>query len=368
MEAIGPMSKPTSQPTKNPPEERAVPVISGSRNLSVLTRRGVLGAIAAAPFVLRSGRALAEEPLSLRVDFAPWGVQSALHLAMAKGWFKDDGLNVDLQDGTGSLNTINLVAAGNVDVGLVQLGLLAIARSKGLPVTSFAGFMRKGDLATLVDAKSGPKTAKELAGKKIVCFAASPWAPFIDVYLKRIGLERGEGPDKVNVVMVSPAAMVSTYASGGADGFMSLKEFGEPYVEQARPAHSILAVDVGIAFPSYGLIVSDETLGKRKDLLARLVANQSRAWQYLFADPAHIDEGARAIMANRADKQLNFDVLRGQTALCKEFIDTENTKGKPLGWQSPDDWKKTLAMMAEAGQAKADANINDFFTNDLLKS
>jgi len=25
-------------------------------------------------------------------------------------------------------------------------------------------------------------------------------------------------------------------------------------------------------------------------------------------------------------------------------------------------------MMVEAGQAKADANINDFFTNDLVKS
>jgi NitT/TauT family transport system substrate-binding protein len=362
------MSKPTNSPKTNLLQEGAVPAISGSKNAAGLTRRALLGGVAAAPFVLRSGRALADEPLSVRVDFAPWGVQSALHLSMAKGWFKEDGLSVDLQDGTGSLNTINLVAAGNVDVGLVQLGLLAIARSKGLPVTSFAGFMRKGDLATLVDAKSGPKTAKELAGKKIVCFANSPWAPFIDVYLKRIGFERGEGPDKVNVVMVSPAAMAPTFVSGGADGFMSLKEFGEPYVEQTRPAHSILAADVGIAFPSYGLIASDETLKKRPDLLAKLVANQSRAWQYVFADPAHIDEGARAIMANRADKQLNFDVLRGQTALCKEFIDTENTKGKPLGWQSPDDWKQTLAMMVEAGQAKADANINDFFTNDLVKS
>lgn len=362
------MSKPTNSPTRNLLEEGAVSTITGSENALGLTRRALLGSVVVAPFVLRSGRALADEALSVRVDFAPWGVQSALHLSMAKGWFKEDGLNVDLQDGTGTLNTINLVAAGNVDVGLVQLGMLAIARSKGLPVTSFAGFLRKGDLATLVDAKTGAKTPKELAGKKIVCFANSPWAPFVDVYLKRIGLERGEGPDKVNVVMVSPAAMVPTYASGGADGFMSLKEFGEPYVAQARPARSILAADVGIAFPSYGLIATDATLKKRKDLLAKLVANQSRAWQYIFADPAHIDEGARAIMANRPDKQLNFDILRGQTALCKEFIDTDNTKGKPLGWQSPDDWKKTLALMVEAGQAKADANINDFFTNDLVKS
>src|ERR1700757_2218485 len=135
------MSRPTNSPTTNLREEGVVPGMSGSKNTAGLTRRVLLGGVAAAPFVLRSGRALADEPLSVRVDFAPWGVQSALHLSMAKGWFKEDGLNVDLQDGTGSLNTINLVAAGNVDVGLVQLGLLAIARSKGLPVTSFAGFM-----------------------------------------------------------------------------------------------------------------------------------------------------------------------------------------------------------------------------------
>ncbi|ABD07789.1 conserved hypothetical protein [Rhodopseudomonas palustris HaA2] len=358
------ISKSVKSPSTGLFGEGAVPASSGSN--ARLSRRTLIGGALAAPFVLRSGRALADEPLSVRVDFAPWGVHSGLHLSKAKGWFKEDGLNVDLQDGTGTLNTINLVAAGNVDVGLVQLGMLAIARSQGLPVTSFAGFLRKGDLATLVDAKAGPKTPQDLAGKKIVCFANSPWAPFVDVYLKRIGLSRGEGPDKVNVVMVSPAAMVSTYASGAADGFMSLKEFGEPYVEQARPARSLLAADVGIAFPSYGLIATDATLAKRKDLLAKLVANQRRAWDYIFADPSHIDEGVRAIIANRPDKQLNFDILKGQTALCKEFVDTENTKGKPLGWQSPADWKATIAMMAEAGQAKADADVSGFFTNDLV--
>jgi NitT/TauT family transport system substrate-binding protein len=321
-----------------------------------------------APFVLRSGRALAADTLSIRVDFAPWGVHSALHLAQVKGWFKNDGLDVDLQDGTGTLNTINLVAAGNVDVGFVQLGPMAIARAQGLPVTSFAGYLRKGDLAVLVDAKSGPKSPKDLAGKKIVCFANSPWAPFVDPYVKRIGLERGEGPGKVNVVMVSPAAMVSTYAAGGADGFMSLKEFGEPYVAGPRPARSFLAADFGIMFPSYGFIATDATIAKRRDELAKLAANQSRAWAYIFADPAHIDEAVKAIIADRPNKQLSPAILEGQTVLCKEFLDTPNTKGKPLGWQTAEDWKQAVASMSEAGLIKSDVKIADFYTNDLIKS
>lgn len=332
------------------------------------TRRAVAGGLLAAPFVLRGSRAFAADTLSVRVDFAPWGVQSALHLSNVKGWFKKDGLNIDLQDGTGTLNTINLVAAGRVDVGLVQLGPMAIARAQGLPVTSFAGYLRKGDLAVLVDKQSGPKSVKELAGKKVVCFANSPWAPFVDSYIKRIGLARGEGADKLNVVMVSPAAMVSTYVAGGADGFMSLKEFGEPYVAEARPARSFLAADVGIMFPSYGLIATDATLAKRKDELARLANNQTRAWNYIFAAPAHVDEAVQAIITDRPNKQLNPAILKGQTVLCKEFLNTAHTVGKPLGWQSVDDWKQAVASMSEAGLMKADAKIAEFYTNDLIKS
>jgi NitT/TauT family transport system substrate-binding protein len=339
-----------------------------SRRSLGLTRRAAVGGMLAAPLVVRGGRTFAEEALSVRVDYIPWGLHSALHLANAKGWLKTDGLAADLQDGIGTLHTINLVAAGNVDVGLVQLGPMAIARAQGLPVTSFAGLLRKGDLAVMVDAQTGPKTVKELAGKKIVCFANSPWVPFIDTYLKRVGLGRGEGPGKVNVVMVSPAAMVPTYAAGGADGFMSLREFGEPYVDETRPAHSFLAADVGIIFPSFGLIATEATLAKRKDVLAKIAGRQSQAWEYILADPAHIDEAVQAVISSRPNQQLIPAIIKRQTVLCQEFFDTPHTKGKPLGWQSAEDWKQALALMYETGVLKSAVSISDCYTNDLIKS
>lgn len=335
---------------------------SASKRGSSLSRRTFLSGAVAAPLVLRGGRAFADDALSVRVDFAPWGVHAPLHLSHAKGWFKEANLAVDLQDGTGTLNTINLVAAGSVDVGLVQLGPMAIARGQGLPITSFAGFLRKCDLAVLVDAKTGPKTPKELAGKKLACFASSMWAPYIDTYIKRIGLTRGEGPNQVNVVMVSPVTMVPTYAAGGVDGFMSLKEFGA-YVDETRPTHSFLTTDVGLSIPSYGFIATEQTMQKKKDVLTRLAASQRKAWEYTFAAPEHIDEAAKATLANRADKQLNLTVIRKQVALMQEFLDTPSTKGKPIGWQSEDDWKDALALMVETGQIKDGTKPSAYYTN-----
>src|SRR4051812_23297891 len=73
-------------------------------------------------------RASAQDKLSVRLDFSPWGVQSAMHLAKNKGWFKEANLDVDIQDGRGSGNTIQLVNAGQADVGQVQVGLVGSAR------------------------------------------------------------------------------------------------------------------------------------------------------------------------------------------------------------------------------------------------
>src|SRR5258708_6517589 len=141
-----------------------------SARSGALTRRALLGTMAAFPLIgqTRFARAQAAEALSVRVDFAPWGVHAALHLAQAKGWLKEDNLAVDIQDGTGTLSTINLVAAGKVDVGFVQLGPMAIAPASGLPIKSFAGYLRTGALARVVYSLNGPITTNDLAGKKIV--------------------------------------------------------------------------------------------------------------------------------------------------------------------------------------------------------
>ena len=335
-----------------------------------LTRRTLLGSalVTSVAGSGRSARAQSPEALSVRLDFAPWGVHAALHLAQQKGWFKAAGLEVDVQDGTGTLTTINLVGAGRSDVGLVQLGPMAIGRSNGVPVRSFAGFLRRVDLAMLVDKKTSGQDPKELAGRKIVCFAGSTAAPFIDVYLRRIGLQRGDGPKQVNVVMVSPASMVSTYASGGADGFMSLKEFGEPLVMKSRPARSFLAGDAGINYPSYGFIATDDTIAKRAGALRKLNATQVQAWQYIQADPTHVDEAAAAIIAQRPNSQLDPDVLRAQIVGCREFFDTPNTHEHPMGWQASEDWRLAIASMTEAGLLKDIVSPETFYTNDLIRA
>jgi len=309
---------------------------------------------------LGAGKAFADM-LTVRLDFSPWGVHAGMHLAEAKGWFDEAGLDVDLQDGKGTINTIQLVGSGQVDVGQVQLGLMALARENGLPLKSFAGWARRGDLAVLVDVNSDIESVADLEGKKLVTFTASPWVPYIDNFLAAGGLTR----DDVSILMVAPPAMVGTYASGEADGFMTVGPFGLPLASKSRPAKQILMDDAGVTFPSYGLIAQESTLEERRDELAGLAQVQQRAWEYIFE--GNVEEAADAIISGRPDGNLNRDVLIGQIEAYRDFFHTERTRDLPIGVQSAEDWADALAAMEAADIIKPGQRAEDFFTNELLR-
>jgi NitT/TauT family transport system substrate-binding protein len=283
-----------------------------------------------------------------------------MHLAQEKGWFTAEGVAVDIQDGRGSGNTLQLVNAGQADVGQIQVGLIAQARANGATVKSIAGFGRRTDLAVLVDRDSPIKTVQDFKGKSIVVFAASPWAPFIDSWLKAGGLNR----ETVNVMFVDPAALWGTYTAKRADGLMSTVPSAIPVAEAPRPSKAVLASDAGVAFPSYGLIATEKTLAERKPALQRMVKIQARAWDYLRS--GHIDEGVEAMLKQRPDAKLDAKVTREQIRLTIDFFDTPATEGKPIGWQAEQDWIDALRSLEAAGAIKAGWKPSDYYTNELI--
>ena len=92
--------------------------------------------------------------LSIRLAWLPSGYQAPFFLAEKKGWYKKAGIEVTLTQGTGSATSVQLVGAAQYDAGEAALSDMAFARSKGMPLTSIADFLRKGDLVLLVAADS----------------------------------------------------------------------------------------------------------------------------------------------------------------------------------------------------------------------
>ncbi len=308
---------------------------------------------------ITGGAAAQSEPLKVRLDWTPWGSHAPIHLAMQKGWFKQAGLDVSVEDGNGSVTTVQLVGAGNFDVGHASLAPMMIARDKGLPVRAIANFARKNDIGLLVPRGGAIKGPKDLAGKKIVFTAGSLEAPFLDTFLAKGGLKR----EQVELVSVEAAAKVPTYAANRADGVFSTVPFVQPAVEASRPSDAVLFSDYGLQFPSFGLVSSEERIKARGPALRRFASIVCGAWEYIMN--GHEDEAVQAIIAQRPQAKLDPKVLRGQIDALKGYFGTAASKGMPVGMMADADWAEGVKTMASVKLIK-DAKASEFYTNSLL--
>jgi NitT/TauT family transport system substrate-binding protein len=166
------------------------------------------------------------------------------------------------------------------------------------------------------------------------------------------------------MIYVAPATLFATYAAGQADALLSLGPFALPLVNPRRKSRAILAADYGIVYPSFGLVVKEDSIVARKELIAGLVKVAMRSWKYTY--DGHEDEAVNAIEILRPGVKLDRTALLEQLRLYRDFIDTPNSQGQPMGAQNEKDWEAAIKSMEVAGLLKPGHQPREYFTNEFL--
>jgi NitT/TauT family transport system substrate-binding protein len=303
---------------------------------------------------------MAADAIRVRLDWTPWGDQAPFHLAQQSGLFKKYDLDVSIDDGNGSVATVQIVGNGEYDVGHASLAPMAIARSKGLPVKAIAGFIQQNDIGLLVPKDAGIKSAADLKGKKIAFTAGSLEAPFIDRFLASGKLKR----DDVELINVDAAGKAGLYMTGRTDAAFSSVPFFLAVVNSKRPSTAVRFSDAGLQFPSFGLFATEKTIAAKHEALKRFVSIVAGCWAYIFH--GHEDEGVKAIIAARPQSKLDPKVLREQIDTLKDYALTDAVRSLPPGTMAQSDWQQALTTLSEGGLLGAPVEAKDVFTNDLV--
>lgn len=319
----------------------------------------LLRSIMALAFALIATAASAE-PLTLRLDFLPTGYHAPIFLALEKGWFQKAGVDLTVIDGNGSATTVQLVGSGQVDIGHAALSVMAVAKAKGLPLTSVAAVFRKGDIALLLPAESPIKSVKDLAGKTIAYASSSFEAPFMDVFLATGGQTR----DTVKLQNMDAGSKTATVIAGTVDGVMGSDVNQLPLINAKRPARALTFSEIGLNLPGYGLVVSPDTLKKKGDVIKKFASVLSGAWTYALA--GHEQEAVDAIIKQRPEARLDPAIVLGQIGESRKHLFTPSTEKLPIGMQSEEDWKQALEVLVKSGAIPEAGKPTDYFTNDYF--
>jgi NitT/TauT family transport system substrate-binding protein len=335
--------------------------IRSQREVKV-TRRSILAGAAASGIATIGSRrpALAADVLTVRLDWSTHGMHAPFFLAIKKGWFKAADLEVKIEDGNGSTTTVQLVGSGQFDIGHAALAPAAMGRAKGLPITSVAGFVRKGDTGVLVPREKGWSKPSDLIGRKVIYTAGSLEGPFVRPFFEKNGVQLAN----LSLLNVDASAKVGLYFTGEADAAISTVPFILPIAENKRPSSGILFADFGLDLPGFGLVVQPDNLKSKKQAITRFTSIICGAWSYILS--GREQEAVEAIREHRPNAPLSNDLLIAQIGAYKPFFYTKNTANLAPGLQSEADWTKTVSDLEQADAIPRGTKATDYFVNDYI--
>lgn len=152
------------------------------------------------------------QKLTLMLDWFVNPNHGPVVIAKQLGYFKDQGLEVDIQEPADPSTPPKLVAAGKVDLAISYQPSLTLAVAAGLPLIRSATLIATPLNTLMVLAKGDIKTLADLKGKKIGIAIAGNEEAIIGTMLKQAGVKYSD----VKIIHVG-WALSSSLASGKVD-------------------------------------------------------------------------------------------------------------------------------------------------------
>lgn len=300
-------------------------------------------------------------PISLRLSWIAEGYDAATFLAQAKGYFKDEGLDVTIGEGNGSGTTTKLIGNKSDDIGYGDAATVAKAIATGVPVKVVAVMFQKSPLGTIYNVDSGIKEPKDLEGARIGDTPGSGTSQIFPAFLGLAGVDKS----KIEIVNIDPSSLNQTLLTGRIDGFNSYPMENVPILNaKGGKVDSIEWADYGLSMLGTGVTVNNDTIKERPEVVRGFLKALARGWEYSIEHP---DEAVDALLkaypkAAGGDRDTALEQFRR----ASEKLHTDHTKDKPIFWMAEEDWTSTQEILAKYAGLKGTRPIDEYYTNEFV--
>lgn len=298
---------------------------------------------------------------SLRLDFVATGYHAPFYLGVTKGFYREQGIDLQVQEGKGSANSATLVGTGADDLAFADATTTARLIAQGLPVKVVLGIFQKPTLAIFFPASGKINKPADLKGTRISMCPPDGMAQYVPAYLEAVQLKATD----VEFVNVDCSVKYTAVAQGRADAVASYMTAGRPLLAAVGVTNSrdFEYADAGVFLPSHGIVASLKTIQENPKLIERFNVATVKSWDAAKQDP---DAAIAAFIAANSLQKGHEVVLREALVSSFAYIGTPGTAGKPFGWQSPEEWEKAKSVLVKYTGMPATAPVASFFTNDLV--
>ena len=244
--------------------------------------------------------AQAADDVTLQLKWVTQAQFAGYYVALDKGFYADEGLNVTIKPGGPDIAPAQVIAGGGADVVLDWMPSALASREKGLNVVNIAQPFASSGMMLTCRKDSGIASPADFAGKTLGVWFFGNEYPFLS-WMSQLGLSTDGGDDGVTVL--KQGFNVDPILQGQADcvSTMTYNEYWQIIDAGLTPDDLIVFKyeDQGVATLEDGMYVLEENLNDAAfvDRMVRFVRASMAGWKWAEENP---DAAAMIVLDNDA--------------------------------------------------------------------
>jgi NitT/TauT family transport system substrate-binding protein len=283
-------------------------------------------------------------------------------LGLERGYFTQEGIDLDIQEGRGSGVTVQAVAAGTAQFGYVDVPTMIKAAAKGAPVMAVGVALQTSPMSVMGFAEKNIKTPADIKGKIVAVTPGDSMSQIWPLFLKKTNLKEtdfqqvaGDAQTKLNAVVNGQADLLLGYVM---DQAIKLQDATK------KPVLPIRFADYGVNMVSSGIVVNKELLQKNPDLVKRFMRAATRSLEEAAKNP---EAAVDAMLKANPKSGIRDSALVGMKATAALYKGPDNPNDRPFR-VSPKNMQDSFVLLVEyGGLDKASAGkAEDYYTNAFL--
>jgi NitT/TauT family transport system substrate-binding protein len=320
----------------------------------------LVGVVAIAILILSwSGWASAADKVTLNINWFFLGDHSPYFVATDKGWYKEENLEVNIVPGKGSADVAKKIDVGSAEFGIVDTGVLIVARAQGAKVKVVSMLFDKSPYCMFMHKDSGINSPKDLVGKKI----GAPPGDAQRTIFPALATVHNFDAGKVTFVNIAPEAKYAALAARQVDVIFDFYS-GAPLLYKAVPQEQIkfmMFADLGVDVYSNAIVVRDAYVKENPGMIKRFVKASLKGWEFTLKNP----EEAINIMAKyRPD--IDKPIFLTNLKLIIDLFRTNRYKQNGVGWVEEKKMADSINIISKYRDLKVEMKTSDLYTNEYL--
>ena len=283
------------------------------------------------------------------------------YAAQSKGFFRDEGLDVELLEGAPEHTPTTMVLEAKADFGVHDGADLVYRRLQGDPLVAVAAIFQHSPVALLSKKSSNIRHPADLVGRQIGVDQSQGAVGLLAMF-------RHEGVGVKSIYDVTPVHFVPM--PGGEDSFIDHLAEGRVAAVQVyltrlpspKPGNEfepaiLNPLDYGVDFYGDTLFTSQRVLDAKPDVVARFRRASAKGWQYAMAHREEIADLVLTLPTARPTKKNDRQTLLAEAEVLNNMILPVLVE---IGHMNPGRWQRMADIYRELGMVTSTDRLEDF--------